>query len=317
MILAQIKHIYNIWSNICYLIVLFKHSMNKNLVNFKGLYGDNEQASLSEFVHLESLELRSKLYNWEITEHLHTDLYQVFIFSSGEGLLISEQKKIALQTPSILIIPANTLHGFAFQSTICGEVLTFSEIFLENIFKNSPNITLELNHLKQFSFEEKKEFFEAILNIKDNLVQELEEENLEKKLSIQAIFQLFFVNIYRMSLEVENQIAKSDNRTLNYFQAFQKNIKQSLHESKSIETYAKELTITAVHLNRICQTLVKKSALQIVHEYLINEAKKYILNTTYSISEISYFLDFKDPAYFTRLFKKQTGFSPSEFRKNK
>jgi AraC family transcriptional regulator, transcriptional activator of pobA len=89
-----------------------------------------------------------------------------------------------------------------------------------------------------------------------------------------------------------------------------------LHESKSIEEYAKELNITAVHLNRICQSIVQKSALQIVQDYLINEAKKYLLNTSYSVSEVSYFLNFKDPAYFTRLFKKQTGVSPSDFRKN-
>ena len=49
---------------------------------------------------------------------------------------------------------------------------------------------------------------------------------------------------------------------------------------------------------------------------LENEAKKYLLNTNYSISEVSYFLNFKDPAYFTRLFKKMTGVTPSEFRKN-
>ncbi len=64
------------------------------------------------------------------------------------------------------------------------------------------------------------------------------------------------------------------------------------------------------------QSLVQKSSLQIVQEYLVGEAKKYLLNTNYSISEIAYFLDFQDPAYFTRLFKKKTGQSPSEFRGN-
>ncbi|MES2520675.1 MAG: helix-turn-helix domain-containing protein [Bacteroidota bacterium] len=292
--------------------------MIKNLINYKGLYGDNQQASLSEFIHHESLALRSKLYDWEITEHLHTDLIQVFIFSSGEGLLISENKKIALNTPSILMIPANTLHGFVFQSNICGDVLTFSESFLENIFKNSPHINLKINRLRNFSFESDSKNFTEILYLKDRIEEELLGENFEKQIRLQALFQLLFVNLYRLSLQDEYQIEKSDNRTLGYFQSFQKNIKKSINETKSINEYAQELNITAVHLNRICQTLVKKSALQIVHEYLVNEAKKYLLNTNHSIAEISYFLDFKDPAYFTRLFKKQTGLSPSEFRgKNK
>lgn len=295
-------------------ICIIETSMNNNLLNFKGLYGDNHSSPLPEFIHLEALELRSKVYDWEITEHLHTDLIQVFIFSSGEGLLISENKKIALNTPSILMIPANTLHGFVFQSNICGDVLTFSESFLENIFKNSPHVTLGLNNLKNFSFETNPKGFEEMQYLKDKIEEELQTENLEKQISLRAFFQLFFVNLYRWSLQHENQISKSDNRTIGYFQAFQKSVKQSLHESKSINDYAQELNITAVHLNRICQSLVQKSALQIVHEYLVNEAKKYLLNTSNSIAEISYFLDFKDPAYFTRLFKKQTGLSPSEFR---
>jgi len=35
-----------------------------------------------------------------------------------------------------------------------------------------------------------------------------------------------------------------------------------------------------------------------------------------SVSEICYQLDFNDPAYFSRAFKKQFGCSPSEFVKN-
>ncbi len=154
----------------------------------------------------------------------------------------------------------------------------------------------------------------SLKQLKQQIAIEFIAENPEKQLFMASLFQLLFMYLYRLSVAVEHQITKSDNRTLHYFQSFQKQIKQSFHESKSVTEYAKELNITAVHLNRVCQTLVQKSALQIIHEYMINEAQKYLLNTSYTIAEISYFLDFKDPAYFTRFFKKQTGFSPSEFR---
>ena len=65
----------------------------------------------------------------------------------------------------------------------------------------------------------------------------------------------------------------------------------------------------------ICQTLVQKSALQLVHEYLLIEAKKYLLGTSNSIAEISYFLDFKDPSHFSKFFRKMSGASPREFRR--
>ncbi|MFN8347001.1 MAG: helix-turn-helix domain-containing protein [Spirosomataceae bacterium] len=290
--------------------------MHKSLINYKGLYGDHQHPLLPNFIHYEALETRSKMYDWEINQHLHTDLYQIFIIESGDGILVSEQNEVELNTPCMITIPSHTLHGFAFQPSICGEVITFSESFLENLFKNSPNVLLELTHLKHLSFENDQTVFDNILLLKNQIIRELYEENPEKQTVVQSLFHVFFISLYRFSLSLKTPIAPADNRTLQYFRTFQKSIKTSLQESKSIREYAKELNITTVHLNRICQSLVQKSALQVVHEHLINEAKKYLLNTTYTISEVSYFLNFKDPAYFTRLFKKLTGVSPSEFRKN-
>ncbi len=290
--------------------------MSKAIINFKGLYGDKQAIYLPNFIHHEPLETRSKIYGWEIKEHLHTELFQVFIIKQGEGVIISENKELKLVGPCIITIPTNSLHGFVFQPDISGEVITFSESFLENIFKPTPKILLGINRFNLLLFEQNIIAFQQISQYIHEIIRELYDDNLEKQIVIPSLFQLLFIYLYRFSLLQKQPIAQSDNRTLQYFQAFQKSIKQSLHETKSISQYAKELNITSVHLNRICNALVQKSALAIVHDYLINEAKKYLLNTNYSVSEVSYFLNFKDPAYFTRLFKKQTGVTPTDFRKN-
>ena len=83
---------------------------------------------------------------------------------------------------------------------------------------------------------------------------------------------------------------------------------------KSIKQYARELNITSVHLNRICQATVGKPALQIVHDFLVLEAEKFLKHTDMHVSEIAYQLNFEDPAYFSRFFKKYTGASPKQFR---
>lgn len=290
--------------------------MRKAIINFKGLYGDKQAIYLPNFIHHEPLETRSKIYDWEIKEHLHTELFQVFIIAQGEGVIISENKELKLIGPCIITIPTNALHGFIFQPDIKGEVITFSESFLENIFKLSPKVLLRINRFNLLLFELEITAFQQVFQYVNGIIKELYDDNLEKQTMIQSLFQLFFIELYRFSISQKQTIAPSDNRTLKYFQTFQKSIKQSLHETKSINQYAKELNITSVHLNRICQALVQKSALEIIHDYLINEAKKYLLNTNYSVSEVSYFLNFKDPAYFTRLFKQKTGITPSDFRKN-
>ena len=83
---------------------------------------------------------------------------------------------------------------------------------------------------------------------------------------------------------------------------------------KSIREYAHELKITSVHLNRVCQASVGKPALHVVHDFLIFEAEKFLRQTDMHISEIAYRLNFEDPAYFSRFFKKYTGISPKLFR---
>jgi AraC family transcriptional activator of pobA len=290
--------------------------MKKNLLNYKGLYGDNNQRDFGDFVHHELLATRSKLYNWEINEHLHTDLFQIFIISSGEGVLIQDNKRINLKAPCTLIIPTNTFHGFEFQSDVSGEVFTISEQFIESIFKNTPLILLELNKVKQYSFNLDSHDLNDFIYLKNKIIKTISESNPYKQISLQSLFQLFFIGLHNSYSTFEDQKESSNNRTLGYFHAFQKLIKKTLPESKLIKEYAGELRITPVHLNRICQTLVQKTALQVVHEYCITEAKKHLLYSSYSISEISYLLHFKDPAYFSRLFKKQTGLSPIIFRSN-
>jgi AraC family transcriptional regulator, transcriptional activator of pobA len=284
------------------------------LINYKGLYGDNDFQQLPNFIHQESLETRSKMYDWEINEHIHTELFQLFILKEGSGKLISGKQKIELNSPCIITIPSNTLHGFAFDFNIQGEVITFSESYFETILKNAPNILLNIDSLRQVNFTENTASFEQLSNFISQIIAELNEELPHKNLTIQALFQLFFTHIYRINI-LQNEVkGDSDNRTLQHFQAFQKLIKQSIQETKSVNEYAKALNITPVHLNRICRTIVQKSALQIVNEYLIEEAKKYLLNTDYSISEVSHFLNFSDPAYFTRLFKKMTGLTPKQYK---
>jgi AraC family transcriptional regulator, transcriptional activator of pobA len=288
---------------------------NKELLIYKGLYGDNTNLQWSNFIQYESLEKRSKIYDWEIKEHLHPELYQIFIIQSGHGSLISENRAVTLTSPCVITVPTDILHGFYFNSNIEGGVLTFSESFLENIFKHSPNILHEFSQLRQIPFQQDADWG-LITSLNDLIAKELIEENLERHLYVQSLFQLFFVHLFRIAKTHQTQVEQSTNRTLQYFQIFQKSIKKTITETKSIDEYAKEIGITSVHLNRVCRMVVQKSALGVIQDYLISEAKKYLLNTTYSISEISYFLNFKDPAYFTRLFKKNTGVSPSDFRKN-
>jgi len=57
-----------------------------------------------------------------------------------------------------------------------------------------------------------------------------------------------------------------------------------------------------------------KTALELIHLYVISEAKNMLVGGDRSISEIAYQLGFENPPYFSRLFKKEVGMSPREYK---
>ena len=65
----------------------------------------------------------------------------------------------------------------------------------------------------------------------------------------------------------------------------------------------------------IAQTLAGKTALRLIHERLLLEARRELIYTTRPISTIADSLGFADPGYFTRFFKRLSGLSPKDFRR--
>jgi len=77
---------------------------------------------------------------------------------------------------------------------------------------------------------------------------------------------------------------------------------------------ADKLFLSSNYLGDLLKKETGKSALEHIQLKLIDVAKEKIYDPNKSISEIAYELGFKYPQHFTRMFKKNTGFSPNEFR---
>ena len=91
------------------------------------------------------------------------------------------------------------------------------------------------------------------------------------------------------------------------------------------ENYASDLTLenisSQIHVCRSeCSRLFKKhmklSLFEFITQYRIEKSIEYLTNTDYSITRISDLTGFHDSNYFTKVFRKQKGCSPSQFRKN-
>lgn len=80
--------------------------------------------------------------------------------------------------------------------------------------------------------------------------------------------------------------------------------------------YADQLNMSIKSINKILKRKRGKTLSQLIGERLHSEAIYLILkDDTVSIKRIAYELDFCDPGYFIRFFKKIEGVTPVAFRK--
>ncbi len=82
----------------------------------------------------------------------------------------------------------------------------------------------------------------------------------------------------------------------------------------SVKHCAERLYISSNYLGDLLKKETGKSAQEHIQLKMIDVAKEKIYDSKKSISEIAYEMGFKHPQHFTRMFKKQVGMSPNEFR---
>lgn len=82
----------------------------------------------------------------------------------------------------------------------------------------------------------------------------------------------------------------------------------------SVRFCAERLFLSPNYLGDLLKKETGKSAQEHIQLKLIDIAKEKIYDSTKSISDVAYELGFKYPQHFTRMFKKEVGVSPVEYR---
>ena len=89
-----------------------------------------------------------------------------------------------------------------------------------------------------------------------------------------------------------------------------------LGEEIALETVLRKFSVNKNTLNDAFNKEVNMSCMTYLETLRINHARELLQHDDRSISEISAFIGYPDTNYFTKVFKKHTGMTPSEFRKH-
>jgi AraC-like DNA-binding protein len=74
------------------------------------------------------------------------------------------------------------------------------------------------------------------------------------------------------------------------------------------------LNLSGSYLSDLLRIETGKSTLAHIHEQVIERGKTLLLHSNNTVSQVAYQLGFKSPQHFSKLFKIQTGISPTEYR---
>lgn len=140
---------------------------------------------------------------------------------------------------------------------------------------------------------------------------QLQRENYEEMISLYMHHVFLTINRYiREGRQSKNAIINEVERAAHYF-------KEQYNTAISIERYAQEHMMSVNWFIHSFKKVMKVPPMQYVVSLRIAAAKGYLESTNKSVAEIAEEVGYENALYFSRIFRKYTGLSPTEYRQRK
>ncbi|MEQ4538681.1 MAG: helix-turn-helix domain-containing protein [Billgrantia sp.] len=279
------------------------------------LYGETHPWPTPDLLHCESIPERSRLHDWHIRPHRHADLVHVLHIASGQVELELEGTQHALGGPLAIVVPAMSIHGFRFSQDVEGHIVTLAQPLAEQLGQQLEEQAKTLRQANYFPLEQATQAH-RLATLVAQIDAEYRQPAAGRDRMLVALVQALCVELARLAEPHGPATAepRSRDRGHEHLAQYQTLIEAQYRQQPSVEQFAEWLGMSSAHLNALCRRLANRSALQLLHERLLLEAKRQLTYTNMTISQIADSLGFSEPAYFTRFFKRNTGLSPRDFR---
>ena len=248
-------------------------------------------------------------------EPFRIDMTMAIIYEQGSADLKINMRDYHIEAPAVLLVLNDQIYQSAGHSEdLRSKVILMSRSFSDSLFANSGEIlplksSIMKNPVMKIENEENVfgQFFQLLQNIAASPRQEFKIE------SARHLTLSMFYGYSHLKHEV-NEVKSTNSRQEEIFTKFTELLERHHKKEREIAFYADKMCMTSKHLSQVIKDYTGKTALGIIEEYVISEAKSMLLSTTMSIQQISDELKFPSQSVFGKYFKRVAGISPSEYR---
>ena len=246
--------------------------------------------------------------------HRH-NFYEIIYITDGEGTHLVDFEPFNLKPPAVYFISPGQIHLWQLTSPMEGTALMFSEDFLvfpsssmgkvdEIAFFHTIGDTPELR-LNNEQVEEINPLFDLIN-------REFNSDAMSRASVLRAFLHVLIVSLQRFYMLNSRNDVINNGSTL--IRKFKKLVAMHFAEDQSIQAYAEKIGVSTGHLSDVIRSMTGSSPGRLIRNEIVLEAKRLLAHTELTIAEIGYSLNFEDPSYFSRFFKRETGVTPALFR---
>jgi len=250
------------------------------------------------------------------TAHRH-DYYTVLLVKKAQGKHIIDFESYPLNDLQVYFITPGQVHQIVEETMSLGYAMVFSVEFLiqNNIpFSFINDLNLFNNYHQNPPLDLQSKQLDKLTYYCEEMIACQQDNYKFKTAATGALLKLFLIYCNQAcTLSTDNpQQLEAGNSILKNFKHLVEEHYLTWHHTSD---YATALNITPDHLNRTIKSLLGKTAKNYIQSRITIAAKRLLYFSDLSAKEIGYQLGFSEPANFSAFFKKNTGVSPSQFKK--
>ncbi len=192
-------------------------------------------------------------------------------------------------------------------------VISFGNHYYEDIIDVTPR--MRENPVMSLSESDFNECLDIYTNLKNHI--EGGDIELSKAIAtgyIKVVCSLIF-DSWRRNIEISGMPALSRRKLL--YRRFLAEVQADCREHRSLRHYADVLCVTPKYLSMVVKMVSGRNASEYIDELVSLESKTLLLDSRYSIQQVSDMMNFPNPSFFAKFFRHRCGISPSAYRKQK